>query len=293
MRPIAALVGLTIKTPQIETMTRFYADAFGLTVQSHDDHAVNLGGTVGPSAQLTLRRAAQRGLEGLTFAMRSRENVDASAAELQAAGITLAAEPAVRGDDYDFAIKDPDGFILRFKVADVPTPHGHDGTDRPLFLSHVVLNTRDATRLVDFYTTILGFTTSDAYEKGLLTFLRCDQPQHHCIGISPGPVDGLNHFAMDCGNIDAVMRSISRMHSLNHEPIWGPGRHGPGGNIFCYYEDPDGFVPELTCDVLQITDERAWQPRIWERIPANANVWNSGGPTQRAIELMSGTGQLL
>ena len=162
------------------------------------------------------------------------------------------------------------------------------GDDRPLYPSHVVINSPDALRLVEFYTKTLGFVVTDAYEKELLTFLRCDQPQPHCIAISPAETAGLNHFALDCRDLDSVMRSVGRMQALGYTPIWGPGRHGPGGNIFCYYQDPDSFVPEFTCDVLQIADPDRWEPKEWPRIPINGNVWGTGGPTPRALELMSG-----
>ena len=151
-----------------------------------------------------------------------------------------------------------------------------------------MLNSRDPDRLVAFYRDVMGLRVSDAYEMSSLVFMRCDQPQHHSVGISPGASDGLNHFAMDCGNVDAVMRGISRMRRTGQAEIWGPGRHGPGGNIFCYFEDPSGFVPEFTCDVLQIEDDAAWRPQEWKRTPENGNTWLSGGPTERAVALMSG-----
>ena len=129
---------------------------------------------------------------------------------------------------------------------------------------------------------------TDAYENDLLVFLKCDQPQHHCIGISPGDAGALNHFSVDVGSIDGLMKGIGRMQKAGFTPIWGPGRHGPGGNVFAYFEDPTGFVAEFTCDVLQIDDPESWQARHWPRVPENANVWGTGGPTPRAIALMSG-----
>ena len=78
------------------------------------------------------------------------------------------------------------------------------------------------------------------------------------------------------------------MQKLGFKPLWGPGRHGPGGNVFCYFEDPSGLVCEFTCELFQIEDEASWIAKEWERTADNGNVWGTGGPSQRAIDLMSG-----
>jgi catechol 2,3-dioxygenase-like lactoylglutathione lyase family enzyme len=288
MRPISALAGVTLETPNLEAMSNFYTASFGLAPISKSETTIRLKGLSGSTPQLTLKAASHSRLVGITLAMRSREDIDAAAQDLCSAGVTIVEEPHGTSGDYQFSINDPDCNIVTF----VEIPDDATGSarvsDRPLFISHVVLNSLQAPAMTAFYTSMLGFTVTDTYENGLLTFLRCDQPQHHCIGISPGESAGLNHFAMDCGNVDALMKSVGRMQRLGHTPIWGPGRHGPGGNIFCYYQDPDGFVPELTCDVLQIEDPTAWQPREWPRTATTGNTWGTGGPTPRAVELMSG-----
>jgi hypothetical protein len=39
----------------------------------------------------------------------------------------------------------------------------------------------------------------------------------------------------------------------------GPGRHGPGQNVFAYFEDADGGMIELYSDMLQIEDESTYE----------------------------------
>jgi len=281
MTPPVALTGLVLDTPLLAAMTDFYAEAFGLSlIDEGPDHAMLAGGGPTNAPQLTLRRAATARLGGLTFAMRSLADVDAARTAARAAQLDIVTTNG------GFTLADPDGNKLTFEV-DLPRPL--DAFDGPLFVSHVVLNSTDPERLIAFYVDQLGFTVSDKYEKGLLTFLRCDQPQHHCVGVAPAATSGLNHFAIDCGDIDRVMRGVHRMVRHGHPPIWGPGRHGPGGNIFAYFEDPTGFVPEYTCDVLQIADAGNWTPKEWARTPENGNSWGSGGPSPRAVELMNGT----
>ncbi len=286
MQPPIALTGLVLETPLLDETADFYVTGFGLAEVSRTADHVALGSLAAPRPPLVLRRAPEARLGGLSFAVRDAAALGEARSDLAAAGL----DPGEIAADA-FTIADPDGAILTLHVgADASIGTLPQPTDRPLFLSHVVLNSRRPDRLVGFYRDVLGLRISDCYEKSLLIFMRSDQPQHHCVGISPGATDGLNHFAMDCGNIDAVMRGVSRMHRMGSKEVWGPGRHGPGGNVFCYFEDPTGFVPEFTCDVLQIADDASWQPHEWKRTPENGNVWLSGGPTERAAELMSGAG---
>jgi catechol 2,3-dioxygenase-like lactoylglutathione lyase family enzyme len=280
-----ALTGVTLATPLLDETADFYVNRFGLAEGGRDVDEVRLTAVATIRPPVVLRRADTAGLAGLSFAMRSEDALVAAHAALAEAGLGPGAIATSA-----FTVDDPDGTPVTLHVGeDISIGTMPEQNDRPLFLSHVVLNSRDPERLVAFYCDHLGLRISDAYEKGLLMFMRCDQPQHHCLGISPGAGDGLNHFAMDCGTVDGVMRAISRMHRGGSMEVWGPGRHGPGGNVFCYFEDPTGFVPEFTCDVLQIEDDAAWQPQEWKRTPENGNTWLSGGPTERATALMSGS----
>jgi catechol 2,3-dioxygenase-like lactoylglutathione lyase family enzyme len=261
----------------------FYVNHFGLDLANRQPDEVSLKGTGHQLRQVKFVAGKRARLRGLTF------EVDPSA-DLQDFRRVLI-DRGVRTENVSegtLRIKDPDGTNVEltwdssWEAEDARQPG-----NRPIFLSHVVINTPEAARLVTFYVQALGFRVSDKYEKGLLTFLRCDQPQHHCIGISPASYSGLNHFAMDCGTVDAVMTGVGRMKRAGFEPIWGPGRHRPGGNIFCYFEDPNGFVAEFTSNLISIPDGDEWVPKEWPRTPENGNVWGTGGPTPRAIKLMN------
>jgi catechol 2,3-dioxygenase len=60
---------------------------------------------------------------------------------------------------------------------------------------------------------------------------------------------------------------------------WGPGRHGPGNNLFNYFIDPFGVVIEYTAEVEQV-DER-YQPRgpeDWKWPPGRVDQWGISAP---------------
>jgi hypothetical protein len=117
--------------------------------------------------------------------------------------------------------------------------------------------------------------------------LTCNQ-QHHVLGVERSDNSSLNHVAFHVEDLDAMMRRIGAMANAGHKPIWGPGRHGPGGNCFCYFEGPDGFVLELTSELIEVADDEEWTPKEWIPGPESANVWGTGGRTEQAIKLMSG-----
>jgi catechol 2,3-dioxygenase-like lactoylglutathione lyase family enzyme len=283
MNLIVALTGLDLECAELEKTTAFYVDAFGLEAVRREAGRVSLKGAGRQPRQVTFAVGTRCRLLGLNFELDPLANLQDFAARLESRGLEV-----LRPGAHSVSFQDPDGTDLLVSKSPGWQPEEVRGaSDRPLFLSHVVVNSPNAARLIDFYVDTLGFRVSDRYERGLLTLLRCHQPQHHCLGIAPAGYSGLNHFAMECGTIDAVMTSVGRMKREGSEPIWGPGRHGPGRNVFCYFEDPNGFVAEFTCEVLSIPDGDRWEPKEWARTPENANVWGTGGASPRAIKLMN------
>ena len=77
--------------------------------------------------------------------------------------------------------------------------------------------------------------------------------------------DALNHIAFLMPDADSVMRGGGRMKDAGFPIQWGPGRHGPGNNLFNYFIDPFGVVIEYTAEVEQVDESyRAARPRRLE-----------------------------
>ncbi len=53
----------------------------------------------------------------------------------------------------------------------------------------------------------------------------------------------------------SVMRGGGRMKDAGYPIQWGPGRHGPGNNLFNYFIDPFGVVIEYTAEVEQVDEQ--------------------------------------
>lgn len=167
-------------------------------------------------------------------------------------------------------LKGPDGETYRF-VVETPVAPLPAERDRPMQLSHVVLNSADAEAAERFAIGQLGFKLSDRTRH--MHFVRCNRT-HHCIAYARAGVASLNHIAFEMADIDGVMRGIGRMRDAGFPPVWGPGRHGPGNNVFGYFIGPHGGVIEYTAEVQQVGDDyKVGSPQDWGWPPGRTDQW--------------------
>ena len=115
-----------------------------------------------------------------------------------------------------------------------------------------MLNSADQDASERFAVEKLGFIVSD--RTAHMRFLRCNR-KHHCVAYAKSALPSLNHIAFEMKDVDAVMRGIARMREAGYEAVWGPGRHGPGNNVFGYFIAPYGGVIEYTAEVSEVGDD--------------------------------------
>ncbi|MBI4491399.1 MAG: VOC family protein [Chloroflexi bacterium] len=266
--------------PRAAELAEFYQQVWGLRSVAERGAALCLRGSGPEPFLLGLYPGERRRLHHLALSLPNRAAVDAAARELEAAGVPVLDPPRLLdepGGGYGFSLVDPDGRRLEL-ACDVALsePLDWEAPVRPTKISHVVLNTPDLDRGADFYTRVLGFRVSD-WSEHLMVFLRCNS-DHHSLALSQAPHASLNHIAYEVPGIDEVMRGIGNLKRHGRAILWGPGRHGPGNNVFAYFQDPAGFVMEYTCDLLQIEDEASYQPQVWPRVPELIERWGTAGP---------------
>jgi hypothetical protein len=54
--------------------------------------------------------------------------------------------------------------------------------------------------------------------------------------------------------------------------MWGPGRHGPGNNLFAFIEDPDGNWIEVSAELEVVCDREI---RDWPQAERTLNLWGN------------------
>jgi catechol 2,3-dioxygenase-like lactoylglutathione lyase family enzyme len=291
MAKVTDISGLILKTPKLEPSVEFYEKCWGLKrIEYPGTDTVFFKGASNEPFIFGLEAGEQRSVSMIRLTLDSAAAVDSMHDDLKGADVEILNTPdllQVPGNYYGFQFKDPDGTPVELSTLDDGVSADTPGEGfLPRRLSHLVLNSTDNRALRDFYIRYLDFELADWYAKDAFFFLRCNE-QHHCLGLEKCDNSSLNHVAFLLEDLDAVMRFTGRMANMGITPLWGPGRHGPGGNCFCYFEDPAGYVLEATAELIFIPVGEEWVPREWQPGPENANVWLTGGRTERAIQLMS------
>ncbi len=158
--------------------------------------------------------------------------------------------------------------LVALQLANVGLINLHDIPER---LAHINLNCRDVDATARFFEAGLGFRLAD--RSKLMAFERCNA-DHHAVVLAEAPVDGLNHVAFLLPSWEGVMRGSGRMVDAGHPIAWGPGRHGPGDNVFAYFIDPFGIVIEYTAEVEQVAEGHvARGPSHWVWPPGRTDQW--------------------
>ncbi len=176
----------------------------------------------------------------------------------------------VPGGGRGYEIRGPENQAYRF-IVDTERPEKLQDRDRPIQLTHAVINSTDVEASERFAVEKLGFKVSD--RTAHMRFVRCNR-KHHALAYARSEFASLNHIAFEMPSLDAVMRGIVRLREAGYEPVWGPGRHGPGNNVFGYFIAPFGGIVEYTAEVSEVGDDyKVGSPEDWKWPPGRIDHW--------------------
>lgn len=225
---------------------------------------------------VSLTQSAECFVRSTTFVC-SPERLEAVARAVAARGLNAA--PCVSSDPGGGAgvvVELAEGELLRFlagttQVDPIPAHPRASRRVMPVKLTHVVFNAVDAEASGALAEQVLGFRVSDR-TRGMV-FVRCNA-SHHATAFARAGFASLNHIAFEMDDLDAVMRGIGNMRDHGHAPAWGPGRHGPGDNVYAYYIAPFGPVIEYSTAVEKVPDDyRAGEPDDWTWPDQRIDQW--------------------
>jgi catechol 2,3-dioxygenase-like lactoylglutathione lyase family enzyme len=276
---IRGVRSVEVVVSNLSEAARFYADIWQLAPVETRNDAQYFRGTANYHHLLGVHLGAQPAVIRIVFDLADRQAIAHLHRTIEAAGLkpTPPVELASPGGGYGFACKDPDGRNLVFVCDGADHPDNADRADRPRKIAHVNLNARDFDASLAFFTRTLGFRLVD--ENAPLWFLHCANADHCSIVLAKTGLPTLNHIAFEMPDSDSVMRGIGRMKDSGYPVEWGPGRHGPGNNVFAYFCGPDEIPLEYTAEVLQIND--AYEPRgsaFWKYVPGRSDQWGITQP---------------
>lgn len=253
-----------------DALASFYQDLFELHRVPAPEGTVALAG--GERA-VVIRQGEDPGLAVAAYAARSVQDLATLRARL--ADLAQDAGPAVeiffaRGA---FTVTDPQGRTLLFGV-----PRAGREPDRlAARLQHTVFQTTDLKTVVDFYVQRIGFTVSDEVvtDDGAIAtcFLRSDD-EHHSLAFFQGSQNVWDHHCYETSCWNDIRDWGDRFARVRRGIFFGPGRHGPGNNLFFMVTDPDGNRVELSAELEQVDAGRA--PGVWPHEEYTLNSWGRG-----------------
>lgn len=283
--PIEALRSVDLSVPDLGAATDFYTHVWGSRIAEEVPGCVRLRGTGGDPHLLALHADTRAAIRSMTFRAAPHADLGALAAAMAANGATPVHGPRAldeHGGGVAITACGPRGRTIRLVQGDERAQPLPPDPDRPERLAHVNFNSVDVDADARFFTDALGFTLTD--RSKMMAFVRTNS-DHHSIVIAEAPVNTLNHVAFQLSDWEGVMRAAGRMVDAGFPIGWGPGRHGPGNNVFAYFVDPFGFVIEYTADVLQVDEDyRVGRPDDWTWPTGRTDQWGIAPPKTAACK---------
>jgi len=269
---------ICIESAKPDEMIEFYRAAVGYEAEKVGDELWLL---TGRQRRLLLakgeaRRPAFTGfwLDDAARLARLRDGMAAKGAEIMPS-------PSPLFDDNAFAAADPDGNCLTFGVLPYKSVEpAEEGSDLGGELQHYAVATTQLPKMVDFYENVLGCRVSDKMldDEGNLTaiFFRSDS-LHHTVAMFGAGYAELDHHSYEVQSWNDIRDWADHMGDLRIPMWWGPGRHGPGDNLFFMVEDPDGNKLEFSTELEVFSYEQDY--REWPHEEHTLNLW--GGAWMR------------
>ncbi len=268
----AALHHLGLQTSDPARLAQFYEEALGYRFEEKGSAYIGRG----PDRRLILSEGPSKTLSYVGFALPDAPALNRLRGRLSAAGISRADEGTVLFEDA-VTVADPDGNLIGFGIPRTDPKLVSTAQDLPARLQHLVVASQNPGKIIDFYADVLGFTLSDNVvddEGGLRTsFLRCSN-DHHSFAVFKAAENRLDHHCYETTDWNSIRDWCDRMAAA-HIPIqWGPGRHGPGNNLFVFIHDPDGNWLEISAELEQVAHDRP--VGAWPHEQRTLNSWGQG-----------------
>jgi catechol 2,3-dioxygenase-like lactoylglutathione lyase family enzyme len=279
------------ETPDVDRMVEHYTKVLDFVLVERSPGQAFLTTNFDHHAVVIERAATRRARSYVGYEL--REDLDFAEEKLRSAGYAVDRR-------HDIAPSTPDVVVVPEPGSDIPIHlfEGQSGSGvagytplRPTKLGHVAAFAPDLANLQDFYQDLLGFRWSDTVGD-FFVFLRCNSDHHAANFMASTKREGMHHVAFEARDLNHLQAQLDHLASHRVRLEWGPGRHGPGHNIFTYHRDPDGNTVELftQLDVMATEDNGYFEPRPWhEDFPQVPKTWevdlatiNSWGPVEQA-----------
>ncbi len=264
----AYLHHIALNTTRPLQLAKFYENALSLEKKSIAGGWLLSGGR----RRLLIIRDKKNSLGFASFACQDSQSLKLLRRNLMENDVKTAQDNQSLFDGNSFFILDCDGNKIYFGIN---KNRKEQNSDLYAPLQHITFMSSNLDNFVEFYVNKLGFKISDKVinKEGKLTtcFMRSNQ-EHHTVACFLSNKSGLDHFSFEAGTWEYIKNWCDHFSKQNIQLIWGPGRHGPGNNLFAFIEDIDGNKIEISAE-LEIVHDR--QIEKWPHEPRTLNLWGN------------------
>jgi len=268
----------TFQTADLSRLSEYYQQLLGLTVQAQTESTIYLACPLDRHS-VVLEKGSLPHCSAIGLEVASDEDLSILVRHLKTAGVAVAeiSDPAP-GVKRRISFVGPDAFGIEVQVENPSTGNVEDrkAIDARR-LGHVAFKVRKVQASARFFCDVLGFRVSD-WIGDYFTFLRCGT-DHHTVNFVQHDKPELHHIAFELDNFDHIKTACDFLGRHRIALMSGPGRHGPGHNIFTYHKNPDSQTVELYAELDQMLDEEmgCFDSRPWhEDSPQRPKVWEPG-----------------
>ena len=170
-----------------------------------------------------------------------------------------------------FSLHDPDNNMICFGVLKKEDTLVTKGIYAPL--QHLTFASKNVEKFQNFYLKKLGFQVSDRVVKSngeLATCFMTSNHEHHTIACFQSSQNGIDHHSYETGEWNNIKIWCDHFAQNNVKLMWGPGRHGPGNNLFVFIEDIDGNWIEISAELETVIGR---PPKNWPQEERTLNLW--------------------
>lgn len=273
VKPTAYLHHVAFESADPRRLAEFYAlnMDMDLTEVSADEFHCE-----GPLRRFVALRGTDKRLAYAGLACRDAASVEALRARAEAHGVELLPSVSPYFRDGAFAVRDNDGHLICIGLAveeTVAYRPARTGIHGPT--QHLTFATQNLDGFVDFYATKLGFQITDRVlhaDGRLATVFTTTNHEHHTIACFLSNRTGVDHHSYEAGSFETIKHWCDRFAANGVLLTWGPGRHGPGNNLFVFYTDPDGNWIEISGELENIYDRAVID---WPQDARTLNKWGN------------------
>ena len=261
---------LEIQSSNPERLSNFYSNIMDMKIDklSSDKFLCD-----GPSRKIIITLGKDKTLSHAGMVCRNENNLNGFKDFLNQKELKLKDFNSELYKPGSFSVEDPDKNVLCFGVLKDKSTASLNGIHAPL--QHLTFASEDVVSFQNFYENKLGFQVTDRVVKNngeLATCFTTSNHEHHTIACFKSSKKGMDHHSYEVGDWNYIKNWCDHFALNNIKLMWGPGRHGPGNNLFVFIEDIDGNWIEISAELETVHGRPV---KNWPQEERTLNLWGN------------------